>query len=89
MWKVREQLVKSIVLRVTTDEMQADVITELQQLCDANRGNCKLYFDFDLPDAPRRQRVQSRKYVVDPNAELLHGVTRLFGRDNVALEGEA
>jgi DNA polymerase-3 subunit alpha len=88
MWKVREQLVKSIVLRVTTDEMRSDVIAELQQLCDSNRGQCKLYFDLDLPDAPRSQRVHSRRYVVDANAELLHGITRLFGRDNVVLEGE-
>ena len=89
MWKVREQLVKSVVLRVTRDDLRTDVISELLRLCDENRGQARLYFDIDLPDAPGAQRVHSRKYVVDPNTELLKGMTRLFGRDNVVLEGEA
>lgn len=89
MWKVRDQLVKSIVLRVTDDDMDSAKISELRDLCDANRGKCKLYFDIDLPDLPEPQRIHSRKYVVEPTPDLMHGMSRLFGRENVVLQGDA
>ncbi|NBC16885.1 MAG: DNA polymerase III subunit alpha [Bacteroidetes bacterium] len=90
MWKVREQLVKAIILRIDTATVQLDALNRLQRLCDENRGHCKLYFDLVDPDLPMgRQRIRSRSYVVDPTPELMRGVTRLFGRDNVVLEGEA
>jgi DNA polymerase-3 subunit alpha len=89
MWKVREQLVKAIVLRIHADAVHLDALDHLQRLCDENRGHCKLYFDLVDPDLPTgRQRIRSRSYVVDPTPELMRGVTRLFGRDNVLLEGE-
>lgn len=89
MWKVREQLVKSIVLRVTNDSIPEDKIIELRELCDANRGSCKLYFDLHLPDLPAPQRIHSRKFVVEPTQDLMQGVTRIFGRENVVLQGDA
>ncbi len=90
MWKVREQLVKAIVLQIQPDQVQPDVFDRLQELCDQYRGgHCKLYFDIYSADLPGgKQRVRSRTYVVDPTPELMQGVTRLFGRDNVVLEGE-
>ncbi len=88
MWKVRDQLVKSVVLRNTTESMAADKIIELRELCDSNRGNCKLYFDLDLPDLPTPQRIHSRKFVVEPTQDWMQGVTKIFGRDNVLLQGE-
>jgi len=89
MWKVREQLVKSIILRLDADQVQMEQIEKLGALCDANRGTKKLYFDLiasDLPGGP--QRIHSRKFVVDPTPELIQGITRLFGRDNMIFEGE-
>lgn len=90
MWKVREQLVKAIVLRVQHDQVDEDDILKLRDLCEGNRGNCKLYFDLDLPETPvGMQRIRSRSFVVDPTPELMNGMARLFGRDNVFLQGEA
>jgi DNA polymerase-3 subunit alpha len=92
MWKVREQLVKSIVLRINLagGEVELGHIDELRALCDENRGHCKLYFDLLDPDHPQgHQRLRSRTFVVDPTPQLMQGITRLFGRDAVVLEGEA
>lgn len=89
MWKVREQMVKAIVLRVDTDRTEEADINRLRSLCEENRGNCRLYFDIQLPDDPTGlQRVRSRNFVVDPTPELMSGMARLFGRENVLLEGE-
>lgn len=89
MWKVRE-LIKSIVLRVDTHQVEVTAIEEFRDLCDANRGTCKLYFDIATPDLPGgRQRVHSRKYVVEPTPDLMNGITRIFGMDNVLLESDA
>ncbi|MFQ5571842.1 MAG: DNA polymerase III subunit alpha, partial [Rhodothermales bacterium] len=52
MWKVREQLVKSIILRIQAEQIELAVIDKLRELCDANRGHCKLYFDLLDPDLP-------------------------------------
>ena len=90
MWKVREQLVKAIVLRVEIDRIHESDIDTLRSLCEDNRGQCKLYFDLDLPETPSgTQRVRSRTFVVDPTPELMNGMAGLFGRDNVILQGEA
>jgi DNA polymerase III subunit alpha len=90
MWKVREQLVKSVILRVDMDTVNVEQIEQLRTLCDENRGNCKLYFEIQSPDLPAgAQRVRSRKFVVDPTPQLMQGITRLFGRENVLLEGES
>ena len=92
MWKVREQLVKSIVLRISLDQAtteEAEKLHRLRDLCDAHRGHCKLYFDLQAPDLPGgTQRLRSRHFVVDPTAELMQGIARLFGREAVYLEGE-
>ncbi|HMB89331.1 MAG TPA: OB-fold nucleic acid binding domain-containing protein, partial [Rhodothermales bacterium] len=90
MWKVREQLVRAVVLRIQTGSVELADIEKLRILCDNNRGNCKLYFDLLDPDHPEgKQRIRSRTFVVDPTPELMTGISRLFGRDNVLLEGEA
>ena len=93
MWKVREQLVKSIVLRISLENAtteEAEKLSRLRDLCDTHRGHCKLYFDLQAPDLPGgTQRIRSRHFVVDPTAELMQGIARLFGREAVYLEGEA
>ena len=93
MWKVREQLVKSIVLRISLEHAtteEAEKLSRLRDLCDTHRGHCKLYFDLQAPDLPGgTQRIRSRQFVVDPTAELMQGITRLFGREAVYMEGEA
>ncbi|MEX1054532.1 MAG: OB-fold nucleic acid binding domain-containing protein, partial [Rhodothermales bacterium] len=88
MWKVREQLVKSIVVRVNAESIGEEAIEKLRALCEENRGTCKLYFDVEAADMPLGpQRIRSRKFVVDPSPELMNGITRLFGKENVRLQG--
>ncbi len=89
MWKVRE-MIQGIVLHVDTRVVEVGAIEALRDLCDANRGNCKLYFDIPVPGLPGgHQRIHSRKYVVEPTPDLMNGITRLFGKDNVVLESDA
>jgi DNA polymerase-3 subunit alpha len=89
MWKVREQLAKALVLRLDLDRLEEAQVEQLGTLCDANRGHCKLYFDLYASDLPPPQRVRSRNYVVDLTPDLMQGINRLFGRENVVLEGES
>ncbi len=88
MWKVRQQLVRAIILQIHLGQVSVDHVEQLRALCEANRGNCKLYFDLHAPALRQPQRIHSRKYVVDPTPELMQGLNRLFGRDQVILEGE-
>ena len=85
MWKVREQLVRAIVLRVDLDQTRVDQVESLRVLCEANRGNAKLYFDLEAAGLKAPQRVRSRKFVVEPTPELMVGLTHLFGAQNVTL----
>ncbi|RMF57049.1 MAG: DNA polymerase III subunit alpha, partial [Bacteroidetes bacterium] len=90
MWKVREQLVKAIVLRLDLDQTPPETLDRLHTLCEEYRGgSCKLYFEVTADDLPTPQRLRSRKYVLDPAQELFQGLHRLFGRDGLVLEGEA
>ena len=88
MWKVREQMVKSIILQVRPGQLTVDAVGVLKQLCDAHRGHCRLYFDVHDPDLPGGvQRIRSRTTVVDPTPVFMRDLARLVGRDNVVLEG--
>lgn len=91
MWKVRAQMVKSIVLRINMQQVQVEDINQLRALCEDSRGgHCKLYFDVLLPDMPgQTQRLRSRNVVVDPTPELMRGINRLFGTNNVSVEGDS
>ncbi|MFN3596229.1 MAG: DNA polymerase III subunit alpha [Rubricoccaceae bacterium] len=89
MWRVREQLVKALVLRVRPDETSPEAIDQLATLCEANRGACKLYFEVEEPTLPRPVRLHARTAVVDLTPDFMRGLTALFGPEAVVLEGEA
>jgi DNA polymerase-3 subunit alpha len=89
MWKVREQMVRSIVLRFDADVTTTAKLDELAALCDVNRGRCKMYFEVTTSTLPKPVRLHARQAVVDPTPELMKGLSRLFGREAVLLEGEA
>ena len=88
MWKVRDQMVQSMVLTVNPDRIESDHLQRFKSLCQEHPGHCKLYFDVDAGNGPK-QRVRSRKMVVDPTAEFMKETQRLFGLDNIMLQGEA
>ena len=87
MWKVREQMVNEVVLQVDLQAVEAEQLRELQALCEHNTGGCTLYFDIDAPELSARERLRSRKYVIEPTAEFMSGVKRLFGENRIALKG--
>ncbi len=88
MWKVREQFVRSIILRLDMSVLDLGHVEHLRALCDTNRGQARLYFDVTDPRLPGGvQRMRARKFVVEPTPELMSGINRLFGRENVVLEG--
>jgi DNA polymerase-3 subunit alpha len=87
MWKVREQMVSEVVLKVNVDEVMPGELREFKSLCERSPGNCKLYFDVDAPELRGQERLRSRSYVIEPTAEFMKGAQRLFGADNIALKG--
>ncbi len=88
MWKVREQLVKSMTLQVDIDRMKPEMMIAFRDVCDLNRGNCALYFNVIADDLPEPGRVHARRFVVDPTPELMREAAAIFGRENVVLHGE-
>ncbi|MDX1440584.1 MAG: OB-fold nucleic acid binding domain-containing protein, partial [Rubricoccaceae bacterium] len=88
MWKVREQMVKSIILRLDADTTETSSIDALAALCENNKGHTKLYFDVESSELPRPVRLHARTAVVEPTPELMKGLGKLFGREAVVLEGE-
>jgi DNA polymerase-3 subunit alpha len=88
MWKVREQYVKRIVLRLNADDTPAEAMQSLWELCQRNKGPVQLLFDVETREIPRPVRLRARTGMVEPTPELMQGIYRLFGRKMVALEGE-
>ncbi len=89
MWRVREQLVKALVVRIDPDGIAEADVEALGVLCEAHKGTCKVYFEVEHRDLPRPVRLHSRAAVVDLTPDFLKGVTALFGARAVVLEGEA
>ncbi len=85
MQKVRDQYIRSITLTINTATLELNALRELYALCDRNRGNCKLYFDVQDVELPNPIRLRSRSFVIDPSPELMQGITRLLGPDNIHL----
>jgi DNA polymerase-3 subunit alpha len=88
MWRVREQLVKSVVLALDADATEPAKLDELFELCRAHRGGARLYFEVSTTQLPKPVRLHARSAVIEPSAEMMAGLVRLFGREAVVLEGE-
>ena len=88
MWKVREQMVKSLSIRIPAKDLQMEQVDALEALLQDHRGGCKLYLDLISEASPQPTRLLSRTFVVDPNNEVMQGLSRLFGRRSIVVEGE-
>ena len=88
MWKVRQDLVKSLSIRIPTADLTLDQVMELEKLTEAHRGTCKLYLDLISDQSPQPTRLLSRNFVIDPNNEIMQGLNQLFGRRAIVVEGE-
>ena len=89
MWKVREQMVKSLAIRIPADELSMEQVEGLENLLSEHQGTCKLYFDLISERSPHPTRVLSRNFVIDPNNEVMQGLFGLFGRRAIVVEGES
>lgn len=87
MWKVREQMVGAVVVRVHPDRLGVEHVQQFRALCEEHRGRARLYFEILMPGVPQPQRVRSRTCVVDPAPALMRGMRTLFGPENIRLEG--
>ncbi|MEP0546118.1 MAG: DNA polymerase III subunit alpha [Rhodothermales bacterium] len=89
MWKVREEYVKRIILRLNADDTLPEAMDEFYALCQRNKGPVQLLFDVETREIPQPVRLRAQKGMVEPTPELMQGMYRLFGRKMVALEGDA
>ena len=89
MWRVREQLVQAITLKIDAAGATPEAIDELAALCAQHKGAKKLYIELEHPGLPRPVRLHARTAVVDLTPDLMKGLTRLIGREQVVLETEA
>ena len=89
MWRVREQLVKALVLRIDSDLATEADIEALDALCQQHPGACKVYFEVSGRALPRPVRLHARTAVVDLTPDLMKGLNRLFGARSLVLESEA
>jgi DNA polymerase-3 subunit alpha len=87
MWKVREQMVKEVAVRLDLQQVTPDDLMAFRGLCERNRGSCKLFFDVEAPEIRGRQRMRARTFVIEPTAEFMRGAQRLFGEDAISLKG--
>lgn len=89
MWKVRSQMVKSLILRIDADRFSHVELDALSALLENNRGGCKLVFDLISREAPEPQRIMSRTKVIDPTDELMNGIKEIFGPRAIMVRGDA
>ena len=87
MWKVREQMVKSLILRLSVSELRIEQVLKLDELIAQHKGSCKLYFDLVEDSDTQPCRILSRTAVIDPNEEVMRGLSTLFGHRAITVEG--
>ena len=76
MWRVREQLVQAITLKIDASGVAPEAIDELAALCAAHKGTKKLYIELSHDALPRPVRLHARTAVVDLDAGLDEGASR-------------
>ena len=89
MWRVREQLVKAVTLRIDADTATEDDVAAVASLCREHPGACKIYFEVTSQRFQRPMRLHARTAVVDLTPELMKGLDRVLGQGRVVLESEA
>jgi DNA polymerase-3 subunit alpha len=89
MWRVREQLVQAITLKIDASGVTPEAIDELAALCAEHKGAKKLYVELEHAGLPRPVRLHLRTAVVDLTPDLMKGFTRIVGREAMVLETEA
>ena len=88
MWRVREQLVKALTLKLDADVTTTEDVAALKALCEQHPGTTKVYFEVTSGQLPQPVRLHARTAVVDLTPELMKGLDRIVGARSMVLEGE-
>ncbi|HEX9953254.1 MAG TPA: DNA polymerase III subunit alpha [Rubricoccaceae bacterium] len=88
MWRVRETLVKALVLKLDADLVSEADVEALAVLCEANKGTTKVYMELTSRELPRPVRLHARTAVVDLTPDFMKALNRIVGARSVVLEGE-
>lgn len=89
MWQAQERFIKSILLRLNPEVIPVEQMHHFKEVCDRNKGGTRLYFDLLNPISGRAIRLKSRLCVIDPSPDVLRTMERIFGPENVVLQGES
>jgi DNA polymerase-3 subunit alpha len=73
-------------LKIKTDEVSLMELEYISQMMKENKGKVPVSLDIFTPSIPRAIRMNVRKFVIDPNDELLQELRKLIGDDHVQLE---
>ncbi|MFU8812413.1 MAG: DNA polymerase III subunit alpha [Balneolaceae bacterium] len=84
---LREKFQSSLQLSVKlqTDALTQNDLTEFATLLSIHKGETPVTLRIHSNHAKRELKMNVRKYVVEPNNELLKGLRTLFGNDSVTL----
>ena len=84
---MREKFQDKIELKldIDTSQITEDELMEMAELFKSNRGKTNVRFNVLSREAKRPFAMHVRKFVVDPNEELMGGLKSLIGEDAVAL----
>lgn len=85
---MREKYQDQIELKLDIDTSQVDE-SELQEMANLfknNQGQTNVHFNVLSREAKRPFAMHVRKYVVDPNEELIGGLKSLLGEDSVQMK---
>ncbi|WP_372639263.1 DNA polymerase III subunit alpha, partial [Fodinibius sp.] len=85
---MREKYQDQIELKLDIDTSQVDQeeLHEMANLFEQNQGQTNVRFNVLSKEAKRPFAMHVRKFVVDPNDELLGGLKSLLGKESVALK---
>lgn len=73
-------------LQIKTDEVSLMDLEYITQVLKNNKGKVPVSLDIFTPSIPKSIRMNVRKYVIDPNDELIQELRKVIGVQNVKLE---
>lgn len=84
--ETREKFTRNICMNLSVSEMNNKKLNEIKKLVSEYKGKCKFLIHITNGDT-KEYIVQSRKFNVAPDAQLLSGLKELIGNENVWMEG--
>lgn len=89
MESVRSKFTKSIVLSLSVDEVQANAISQLRQVLEKHKGNCRCYINVIQAEKPKPAKFQAPRFGVDVSDEFLQEVRKIIGPHAIRISSHA